>query len=390
MSVKLREKKLNNGQVSLYLDIYHCKRRWYEFLDIHLNRKKPLPEDSDKYKNALEIRAKREHELIISDHGLVDKKQKQRDFVEFFLEHMSKKPYNNQRTATIYQLKKFVDGKSLPITAVTLEWLKDFEKHLLTSVSVNSALTYMQNINGALNELVRRRIIPRNPWHSVPIHERLKKEETFRTAWTIEQLQLLANTPCDIKIQYKQAFMLACFTGLRWSDINGLQWSNIVKLKVPIGDKEEEHWHIYFSQQKTRTIEFLPLSDLAIEILKERQLQIADEASKVYVFPEVKETHPRTHLVHRKVDYSIKKWAKAAGLDHTKMRFHTGRHSFATNMLESNVEIFTVSKLLGHRNVKTTQIYAQVRDRMKQAAVKSLPKIDFKPGNFLTGNQCSL
>jgi site-specific recombinase XerD len=58
--------------------------------------------------------------------------------------------------------------------------------------------------------------------------------------------------------------------------------------------------------------------------------------------------------VHSRVQYNLRKWAKAAGLDQTKMSFHTGRHSFATNMLESNVEIFTVSKLLGHRNVKTT------------------------------------
>jgi integrase/recombinase XerD len=390
MSVKLREKKLNDGEVSLYLDIYHYKKRWYEFLNIRINRKKSTHEDSEKYKCALEIRAKREHELLISDHGLVDKKQKHRDFIEFFEEHMSKRSRSTLRAATKYQLKRFVNGKPLPIIAITPEWLKEFEQFILKSVKINSALTYMQCINCALNELVRRKFISQNPWHEVPSHERLRREETFRTAWTIEQLQLLANTPCDIDIQYKQAFMFSCFTGLRWSDVNGLQWSNIVKLKVPNGEHEEEHWHIYFSQQKTKNIEFLPLSDLAVEILKERQVQIEDDKSKIYVFPYMKETNPRRYLVHSRVQYNLRKWAKAAGLDPTKMSFHTGRHSFATNMLESNVDIFTVCKLLGHRSVKTTQIYAQVRDRMKQSAVKSLPKINFKPGDPLSGDQRSL
>jgi integrase/recombinase XerD len=390
MSVKLREKKLNNGEVSLYLDIYHCKKRWYEFLDIRVNRKRSTREDSEKYKFAVDIRAKREHELLISDHGLVDKKQKQRDFIEFFEEHISKRSRTTLRTATKYQLKRFVNGKPLPIIAITPEWLKEFEKFLLKSVKINSALTYMQCINCALNELVRKKVISQNPWHDVPSHERLRREETFRTAWTIEQLQLLANTPCNINVQYKQAFMFSCFTGLRWSDVNGLQWSSIVKLKVPNGEHEEEHWHIYFSQKKTKNIEFLPLSDLAIEILKERQAHIEDEKNDIYVFPYMKETNPRRYLVHSRVQYNLRKWAKAAGLDYTKMSFHTGRHSFATNMLESNVEIFTVSKLLGHRNVRTTQIYAQVRNHMKQTAVKSLPKINFKPGDSSTDNQYSL
>ena len=385
MSVKLREKDLNNGQVSLYLDLYHNKKRWYEFLDIRLNRKKPTKEDSEKYKLALEIKARREHELIVTSHALIDKKAIRKDFVQFFEEHMSKKSYNNHRAATLCHLKKFVGNKSLPIVGVTLEWMKDFERYLLKSMNVNSALTYLQNINGALNELVRKGIIARNPWHAVPLHERLKKPEPMRTAWTIEQLQTLVNTPRKMNPQFKQSYLFACFTGLRWSDVNGLKWSNILKKK----NAEGEQWFIYFEQQKTRTIEFLPLTDQAIEILKEREAALREDTNKVYVFPDVKETNPKHKNVHRKVDYHLKKWAKAAGLDDKKMRFHTGRHSYATNMLEStNGDLYTVSKLLGHKNVKTTQIYAQVRDKMKQAAVKSLPKLNFSVAND-SSNQLS-
>jgi integrase len=384
MSVKLREKELSNGQVSLYLDVYQNGKRSYEFLDIYVNRKKPTPEDSQKYKLALEIRAQREHDTIVVGHALVDKKKARKDFVDFFIEHMSKKSHNNQRTATLYQLKRFVGKKSLPITGVTLEWLKNFERFMLETVSVNSVLTYMQNINGALNALVRSGVIARNPWHEVPFHERLKKTETIRTAWTIEQLQLLANTPCQINEQYKVAFLFSCFTGLRWGDVNGLQWSNIKRQKV----KNQEQWYIHFKQRKTQTIEFLPLTNQAVQILKEQEYS-RDENS-IYVFPQVKETHSRTHLVHRRVDLAIKKWAKTAGLNEKKMRFHTARHSYATNMLEAtNGDLYTVSKLLGHKNVKTTQIYAQVRDRMKQEAVDAFSKITFRIGNNSEDSQAA-
>lgn len=78
MAVKLREKLLANGQASFYLDIYHNQRRWYEFLNIRINRKKPTEEDKEKRKLAGEIRAKREHELIVEDNGLIDKKRSSR------------------------------------------------------------------------------------------------------------------------------------------------------------------------------------------------------------------------------------------------------------------------------------------------------------------------
>jgi hypothetical protein len=100
MAVKLREKQLSNGQTSFYLDIYHDKKRWYEFLNIHINRKKPSDEDKEKKRLASEVRAKREHQLIVEDNGLIDKKRKLADFIAFFKGYINSKAHNCQRTAT--------------------------------------------------------------------------------------------------------------------------------------------------------------------------------------------------------------------------------------------------------------------------------------------------
>jgi integrase len=369
MAVNLREKELVNGNVSLYLDIVQGGKRWSEFLNIHVNRKKPTPEDTAKRKLALEIKVRREQELIVKNHCLVDKIRRQSDFVDYMEGYFKERAHNAQRLGTLKQLRQFVANKPLPISHVTTEWMKAFEKSMLKTLKSNTVLTYLKNLNGALNELVRKRIIPSNPWHDVPLHDRLKVKEPMRTSWTIEQLQHLANTPCQIDEQFKQAFFFACSTGLRWSDVNKLQWTNIIRRKS--GTKTK--WFLYFEQQKTESVEYFPLSDQAIEIVKQRE---AASNHAIYVFPHAKETDSRNKVVQRRVDYSLKSWAKAAGLEHTKMRFHTGRHSFATNLLESGTDIFVVSKLLGHKNVKTTQVYTQVRDKLKEEAVRSLPKIN--------------
>lgn len=214
MSVKLREKMLANGQVSFYLDIYHNKKRWYEFLHIKVNRKKPSNEDKEKRRLVLEIRSKQEHELIVEDNGLIDRKRKLADFITFFEQYINSKISNHQFAATLSQLREFVGKQHLAINGVTTEWMKDFERHLLKSVSNNTALCYLKNINGALNELVRKQVIPRNPWHAVPKHDRLKKKDIMRTSWTLGQLQLLANTPCDIEPQFRQAYFFLHFNNL--------------------------------------------------------------------------------------------------------------------------------------------------------------------------------
>ncbi|HEY8933886.1 MAG TPA: site-specific integrase [Cyclobacteriaceae bacterium] len=378
--IALREKKIAGGKVSLYLDIYYNQERRYEFLNIHVRTERPLAEDKNKRQLAEEIRIQREHELIVENHNLLDKQKQQADFIAFFDAYIESKTANHNLSTTLCHLNRFVGKQRLPIIQVTTQWLKDFEAFLLKSVSVNSALTYLKNINGALNYLVSKRIIARNPWHAIPSYERLKKRDTKRTAWTIDELQILASTSCRIKEQIKQAYFFACFTGLRWSDVNNLQWSNIVERYF--NGKQESF--IHFEQQKTASMEYFPLSDQAIDILQERKRQ---EDKNPYIFPHVKETDTKNKPVQSRVSYALKKWAKAAGFDHNRMRFHTGRHSYATNLLEhTNGDLYTVSQLLGHKSIQTTLLYTQVRDKIKYTAVKTLPRIDMNANsNSLSG-----
>jgi integrase len=374
MGVKLREKQLSSGQTSLYLDIYHNKTRWYEFLEIHINKNRPNNDDKEKKRLANEIRAKREHELIVDENGLNNRKKKLACFALFFEDYKKQKNYNSVNEGVLFQLKNFLNKQPLPFTKLTTEWMKEFERYLLKKVSNNTALGYLIALNAGINEAIRQKIISSNPWHDVPQHQRLRKQDTFRSAFTIEQLQHLANTPCNLEKQIKQAYFFACFTGLRWSDVNPLRWDEIVIKNI----EGEERYFLYFEQEKTEGIEYVPLSGNAIDILKERKTESLTEEKSPYVFSKIKEIDG-TKKKYQRVQRGLKRWAKAAEIDTKKLHFHSGRHTFATNVLESSAEgdLYTVSKLLGHKDIKSTQIYAKVRDKRKLDAVRALPKITF-------------
>lgn len=378
MGVHLREKKLGSGQISYYLDIYHNKTRWYEFLEIHINKNRPSEDNKEKKRMAQEIRSKRENELIVQDNGLIDKNKRKADFIGWFEKFIENKAAHN--VSVLRNLKKYHGKNPLPFTSITPEWIKGFGKFLLKKVNSNTAFLYLADISIGLEEAVRKEIISVNPFRKIPRHEKIKQKDVFRQAYTFEQLEILAATKVKIHPQIKQAYFFSCFTGLRWCDVNPLRWTDLIIKTI----KNKEEWFIYFEQEKTEGIEYIPLSEQAIEILKERKIEADEYGNKSpYVFPFIKEYGAKNKVMQIRVWRALKKWAKAAGLDPKLMSFHTGRHTFATNVLENSpdADLWTVSKLLGHKSINSTQIYAHVRDGRKYNAVKGLPKLKLTKSN---------
>ena len=128
MGVKLREKQLSSVQISFYLDIYHNKTRWYEFLEIHIHKNRPNHDDKEKKRLAQEIRAKREHELIVEDNGLQNRKKKLASFVDFCLDYCKERANNGPYHCLPHNLKLFAGNQPLPFVKITDVWIKDFEK----------------------------------------------------------------------------------------------------------------------------------------------------------------------------------------------------------------------------------------------------------------------
>nr|WP_262494703.1 site-specific integrase [Flavobacterium davisii] len=193
-------------------------------------------------------------------------------------------------------------------------------------------------------------MIAENPINRV---KGIKEKESNRQYLTLDELQKLVKTDCDYPIM-KDAFIFSSLTGLRFSDIKLLKWKNITY-------DSQNGYIIKFTQQKTKGVENLPISEQAIRIIGERKHD--DE----FVFSNLIYSAYHNKILHR--------WIEKAGID-KHITFHCGRHSFATLQLTMNTDIYTVSKLLGHRHLKTTEIYAKVIDKKKINAVANMPDLN--------------
>lgn len=178
----------------------------------------------------------------------------------------------------------------------------------------------------------------------------IELEETRREYLTLDELQRLYETDCEIPL-LKQAAMFSAFTGLRHGDVVSLTWDMI--------QRDNSGWVIRFTQRKTKGVEDMPISDEAVEFLGER----GDDAQIIF--------EAITKYTDDWYNRRLKKWIEAAGIT-KKITFHCFRHTFATLLLAQGTDIYTVSKMLGHRSVKTTQTYTKVVDRLKRDAANKI------------------
>jgi integrase len=344
MGVYLRKKKLAGGRVSLYLDIYQDGRRYYEFLKIRYSSR-DSKDKREKMRLAESVRAKRELELNNCEHGFVPHFKRKSNFVEY----CEKKAVDKCRILTVKHLKDFTGGH-VPFSSITEEWLEEFKAFLLSKLKPNAAGAYFAKVKACLNQAVKDRIITQNPGQNV---KQIPKVDTQKAFLTIEEIGIIAQAPCHWPV-IKFAFIFACYTGLRLSDVRGLEWGNIRGHQLEI------------TQDKTKEALYLPLCDMAMSLLKKVK------GDNVFPLPSVKVFNlPGAECIRR----TLKKLAKRAGIE-KDISFHTARHTFATMSLTLGVDLYTVSKLLGHTDIKNTQIYAKIVDQKKMEAVQRFPMVE--------------
>ena len=356
MNVQLRKKKLSNGKISLYLDIYNNGQRSYDFLKLYLI--KPVNSlDRQHNKETLQlaesIKAKKQLELQSNNYDFLPAFKKQTDFIEYFENFISKASNKGIYKTTLFHFKAL--NNKVTIAAINERLINDFKEYLLQNIKKqNTAAKYFVSLKTVLNQAVKDKIISSNPFLNI---ELIRKNDTERSFLTIEELRQLSHTDCKHP-EIKRAFFFACYTGLRISDIIALRWSNIV------GN------NIYHKQKKTKELNYLPLNNQALTLLGLNSS--TDSTTDLPVFKlGTKDT----------IAYNLLIWAKDAGIK-KHVTFHTSRHTFATLALSSNVDLYTVSKLLGHSSIAVTQVYAKIIDRKKVEAVNSLPELNFEAKVF--------
>jgi len=342
VTVALRKKKLNGGRISLYLDIYSEGTRRYEFLKLYLGGDRG--NNRETLELAKTIRAKRELEVQSDSHGVVPRFKKRANFVTYFEQQVkSKNPGNTAWRNTLVHLKRFApDG--LRFIDLTSSWLESYRSYLLARVSPSTARTYFGTIRTAIRKGIRDGFLTINPADSVT---HIRASETDRVFLTLSELRAFSSSTCDYP-ELKRAFLFACYSGLRLSDVRALKWGQV------------QNNRLHFRQKKTGGREYLPLSEQAIQLLGPAK----DLPSVVFNLPSLATIEKHLRLMAEEACIS------------KHITFHCSRHTFATLALTHDVDIYTVSKLLGHRELKTTQIYAQIIDKKKEEAVSRIPSLE--------------
>jgi integrase len=363
MKVTLR-KRNQGGKTSLYLDYYHEGKRKTEYLKLYLDETNPTKESKEVNKKTLQlaetIRAQRQIEIQNGVFGFRDNEKLKASFLAYFkalTDERFESQGNYGNWDSVYKhLDKFAP-QGITFGELTPELVNEFKNYLdkkaktksENQLSQNSKHSYFNKFKAALKQAFKDGIIPKNPAETI---DGFKQGESEREFLTMEELQACVKAECEIP-QLKTAFLFACLTGLRWSDIQKLTWSEVQH-------SNDRGYYIRFKQKKTKGVETLPISDQAFDMLGER----ADEKDRVFIGLKYSAWH----------NLKLQQWVMKAGISKT-ITFHCARHTYATLQLTMGTDIYTVSKLLGHRELKTTQVYAKIIDDKKKEAANKI-KLD--------------
>jgi integrase len=227
----------------------------------------------------------------------------------------------------------------------------EFRDYLLSTNSLrtrsvrlahNSAVSYYSKFLSALHLACRDGLLPAGLSDRVdPISE----VETQRNYLTMEELNRLASVRCGDEL-LKRAALFSCLTGIRFCDIEKMIWSEVERV-------DGQGWIVRFTQRKTGGVETMPVSDQAAGFMGDRR------GPDDRVFYGLNYSAASNRVLAR--------WIRSAGIS-KKITFHCFRHTFATLQLSLGTDIYTVSKMLGHRDLKTTQVYARIVDQTKREA----------------------
>ena len=362
--VRIRERRLANGNKSLYLDIYQKGVRKVESLGLYIvPEDTPLDKKVNKETRQIAEKIKSDRILALRNYSVKqwDKvKRSSMTLVDYL--HKYEEEKFGFSTSTLKGRKDMrlkveayleqIGNPNIALAAIDLDWVSGFISFLGSSkhgvrkdgagISNGCAHHHQSVLNGALNKAVRDGILKANPLKAISSKEKYQPTETMREYLTLEELKQAMCAPSPHQ-GVKNAFVFSCFTGLRLSDIRTLTWNDISK--APDG----KTMFVRTRMQKTQRLINIPLSNEALNCLDKKE----DANEPIFDLPTTSN-----------VERNLKMWLEGANI--TKhITFHCARHTFATMMLTLGADIYTTSKLLGHCNLATTQVYAKIVDQKK-------------------------
>jgi site-specific recombinase XerD len=336
------------------------------------------------YLDSLQTKVRNAHQALIDTKQRITteslqnqfngKAEKSRYLMQLFTEHNAKvkaligngfeantlKGYNTSEKHLTAFLQKEYGKTDIEISQLDYAFITGFEFYLKAECKCSgvSAAKYIKHLKKIVNHCIANSWLTINPFINYKSTAKAKE----RTYLTQPELDSIANKKLSIERlqQVRDIFVFCCYTGLSYADVKKLKRSEIA-----IG-MDGERW-IFTSRQKTDTSSRIPILPVALEIL-DRYKDHPQCENKGLLLPV---------LSNQKMNAYLKEIADLCDIV-KHLTFHLARHTFATTVtLSNNVPIETVSKMLGHTNIKTTQHYAKVLD-LKVSHDMALLKLKYR------------
>lgn len=373
---RLLKKPIKEGtEFSLYLeykvgykeDNGSCIRR-KETLSLYLMANPRTTAQRQKNKETIElarkIRFEREQEFLENKEGYRLKKSRSVNFLDFFQSYIDRYPKKDIKVIKMgfNDFKKFLTEQyphfstKIEPRYITRKMMEEFAQYITDHHRGSGISSAYRRFKKVILAGVEQGLFSENPCKGIVLDN--KEDMLVKDILSADELQKLFSTPYDRENPViRRAFAMTCFSGIRFCDLKVLSY----------GDVDYENKMISFRQRKTeghsrRSGVVIPLNDTLLAIIGEKPEDATDE-TVIFKLPSI--------------DYCIRyvrAWTNAVGID-KHITWHSGRHSFGTQLLNNGANVKVVADLLGHSSLKYVEVYVRAVDKLKKEALDSLPKI---------------
>jgi len=290
---------------------------------------------------------------------ILNKEYSDESFFEFGLTEIPKKDYTRetkrQCTAQITKIKQF--KKDLLFSEINNSFIQRYKSYMKNTLknNLNTIGKSLSRLKTFVNWAIEQKLMRDNPFENIKISRINGKREHL----SVSELEKLEELYAKNDMNYRQLnvlryFLFVCYTGLRYTDIRHLKYSQIKKKLL----KGNEIKFIELKMHKTGLDVSIPLINKALDLMP-KKITAQQKVFRV--------------LSNQKTNEYLKEIIKIAKID-KKITFHSSRHTLATTGLEMGIPIEVISKILGHTEIKMTQIYAKVNDGLKYQEMMKLDR----------------
>lgn len=331
--ISLRLKRIKDGKWTFFIDDNSKSKRTQKSIGIYL--------DGDKVSDAV----RKQNALIVfntycntafADANNIWNNKALITLVEYYIKFIDNISYKEHYRNSLKHIVNFFGSKK-HIQDVTEQDVELYIVYLQSKLKDATVISYRGFLVRVLRQAYKDKLVP-ILIQPKSVKNRNKYNKKYLTVPEVKKLLEVMNRDNP----YELAFMFCVFTGLRISDVQNLKWESIRNNSLII------------TQKKGNKQNVIPLSEMAMSLLPDKS------SDKVFGY-----------MSRDIVKQKLLAFTQRAGLNVT-ITFHASRHTFATMLINQNVNALTVKELLGHSTLDMTMIYAQIDDNQKKYAVKTL------------------